>query len=523
MIALDSTNAEEWLLNLPPTRQQSRWAVAITVCQLAALALTVPFAGISLGPMNGFIPAVEAVVIVTDLVTSVLLFSQFVTHRLNALLILACGYLWSALIVIPHALAFPDAFYPFRLPGAGLQTTPWLYWFWHLPFAIALLGYGLLGNEKSKQKLPFAIIARTIPLVFALISGLVLIATAGKEYLPAIFADSVRGISPNQFAVYSPPAITILVCASAIAVLWFRRHSVLDQWLMIVALSAILEVVIVVLLSPKRFDVGFYAGRLFSLITSTIVMIVLLMETIRLYADLARSNKDKIQRLVDANIIGVIIWDIEGRIIDCNDAFLRMVGYERNDVTSGNLRWTELTPPEWRATDEQRVIDIKASGTIQAFEKEYFRKNGTRVPVLIGAATFNESRDQGVAFVIDLTQRKRIEEDLRRSEERARTEERLRAVSEVELSRAHRSLIDAQRLSLTGSYIADLTTNEHHWSEELYRIYELQPGTKIDTDELRAMVHPEDRPSFETVLQSARTKDARLDHYFRIVTHGGKV
>src|SRR5262249_44274357 len=132
MIARDPGGAETWLLSLRPTREQTRWVVVVAGCQLAALALLAPFAGIPLGQMNGFIPAVESVVFVPDLVTSVLLFSQFATHRLNTLLVLACGYLWSALIVIPHALSFPGAFSPIGLPAAGLQTTPWLYWFWHL-------------------------------------------------------------------------------------------------------------------------------------------------------------------------------------------------------------------------------------------------------------------------------------------------------------------------------------------------------------------------------------------------------
>ena len=351
-----------------------------------------------------------------------LLFSQFATHRLNALLVLACGYLLSALIIIPHALSFPGAFSPIRLPGGGLQTTPWLYFFWHLPFALALLGYGVMRNEKSEpgpaRGSALAVIVRSVALVFVLVCGLVLVATAGKDYLPALFADSVRGVPANDLADYALPGITVLVCVSALAVLWLRRRSVLDQWLMIVALSVILEIAIVVLLSPKRFDVGFYAGRLFSLITSTIVLVVLLVETTWLYANLARSNEGKIRRLVDANIIGIFIWDLNGRIIDANDAFLRTVGYDREDLAVGGLRWTDLTPPEWRDRDEQELMPaLKMTGSLQPFEKEYFRKDGSRVPVLIGVAAFEEAgKNQGVAYVLDLTERRRAEEKLRRSE-----------------------------------------------------------------------------------------------------------
>jgi PAS domain S-box-containing protein len=412
MIATSSTGAGTWLLSLPPTRRQTQWVLTVAVCQLALLALVAPFGGIPLGQMNGFIPAVEAVIFVTDLFTSVLLFSQFATHRLSALLVLACGYLFSALIIIPHALSFPGAFAPVRLPGAGLQTTPWLYVFWHFVFAIALLGYGLMRNKKSERGSSLAVIVRSVALVVALVCGLVLVTTVGHDHLPPIFADSVRGLPANELAAYALPAIATPLCASALAVLWLRRRSVLDQWVMIVALAQILEVVIVVLVSPKRFDVGFYAGRLFSLITSTIVMAVLLVETMRLYADDARSKEGKLRRLVDSNIVGICIFNLDRRIVDANDAFLTILGYDSDDVISGRLSFSRLTPPEWVRADERLLAELVATGTWRPCEKELFRKDGSRVPVLVGGATFGELRQQGVAFVLDLTERKRAETEL---------------------------------------------------------------------------------------------------------------
>jgi PAS domain S-box-containing protein len=134
-----------------------------------------------------------------------------------------------------------------------------------------------------------------------------------------------------------------------------------------------------------------------------------------------RESEAKIRRLVDANIIGIFIWDFEGRIIEANDAFLRIVDYDREDLVSGRIRWTELTPPEWLDRDERRWLpELKTTGSLQPFEKEYFRKDGSRVPVLIGAATFEEAGNQGVGFVLDLTERKRTEEALRESEARFR-------------------------------------------------------------------------------------------------------
>jgi PAS domain S-box-containing protein len=125
----------------------------------------------------------------------------------------------------------------------------------------------------------------------------------------------------------------------------------------------------------------------------------------------------KIRRLVDANIIGIFIWDFEGRILEANDAFLRMVRYNREDLVAGRIRWTDLTPPEWHDLDARLIEENKTTGRLPPFEKEYFRKDGSRVPVLIGVATLEEGANQGVAFVLDITERKRAERALRDSEE----------------------------------------------------------------------------------------------------------
>jgi PAS domain S-box-containing protein len=139
----------------------------------------------------------------------------------------------------------------------------------------------------------------------------------------------------------------------------------------------------------------------------------------RLYRDLA-DREGRIRRLVDANIIGVYMWELEGRILEANDAFLRMVGYDRDDLIAGRLNWFSLTPPEWRSRTARALAEKAQTGTIQPYEKEYFRKDGSLVPVLVGSASFDESGQQGVAFVLDLTERKRAEAEARESERRYR-------------------------------------------------------------------------------------------------------
>jgi PAS domain S-box-containing protein len=132
------------------------------------------------------------------------------------------------------------------------------------------------------------------------------------------------------------------------------------------------------------------------------------LESARLYSDL-REREARIRRLVDANIIGIMTWAVDGRIVEANDAFLEMLGYSREELISGQLRRQELTPPKWRDADDQAVAKLKATGTVQAREKEYFRKDGSRVPVLVGAAKLEGTQEEGVAFVLDLTERKRAE------------------------------------------------------------------------------------------------------------------
>ncbi|MGY4287565.1 PAS domain S-box-containing protein [Bradyrhizobium sp. LM2.7] len=142
-------------------------------------------------------------------------------------------------------------------------------------------------------------------------------------------------------------------------------------------------------------------------------------ENIQLQSDLA-ARDIKIRRLFDANIIGIIIWEVEGRILEANDAFLRIVGYDREDLTTGRLHRTDLTPPEWRDRDLHTVAELKRVGTAEPFEKEYVRKDGSRVPVLIGGTMFGEGTDKGVGFVLDLTALKRAEAEAREHERRYR-------------------------------------------------------------------------------------------------------
>jgi PAS domain S-box-containing protein len=144
------------------------------------------------------------------------------------------------------------------------------------------------------------------------------------------------------------------------------------------------------------------------------------LENARLYNDLTE-REARIRRLVDSNIIGIFIGDSRGGVLEANEAFLDILGYSREDLISGRIRWTKLTPAEWAPADQDALAQMSATGSCKPFEKEYFRKDGSRVPVLVGGAFFDVKRDEEVVFVIDMTDRKRAEQALRESEERFRT------------------------------------------------------------------------------------------------------
>ena len=160
------------------------------------------------------------------------------------------------------------------------------------------------------------------------------------------------------------------------------------------------------------------------------------LENIHLYRDL-EEREAKIRRLVDANIMGVYIWNLEGEILEANEAFLQLLRYHRSDVVSGGLRWTDLTPAEWRGRDAEAQAELIATGTIQPFEKEYFRKDGSRVPVLLGCATFAGTGKEGVAFVLDLSEQKRSEDDLHQAQAELARVSRKTTVEQLAASIAH--------------------------------------------------------------------------------------
>ena len=146
------------------------------------------------------------------------------------------------------------------------------------------------------------------------------------------------------------------------------------------------------------------------------------LENALLYTDLQQENSERkrveaalrerearIRRLVESNIIGIVLWDVHGNIHDANDAFLRLVGYSREDLQRGAVRWMNYVSSVEAPTIQHHMEELRRTGVLSPYERELFRKDGTRIPVLVGAAFLEGSQENGIAFVLDLSERKRAE------------------------------------------------------------------------------------------------------------------
>ncbi len=214
--------------------------------------------------------------------------------------------------------------------------------------------------------------------------------------------------------------------------------------------------------------------------------------------ELAKGLEAKVRRLVGANVVGIVTWNLEGAITGANEGFLRMVQYDREDLSSGRVRWTDLTPAEWRGHDEEAIADLKATGIFQPYEKEYFRKDGSRVPVLLGGALLEGDGNDGIAFALDLSEQKRAERALRRSEA---------------------FLAAGQHLGQIGSFSWRVAKDEITWSDELYRIYEVEIGVPVTLELIRSRVNPEDVSLIEKMkmVDQAREGGHDFDWQFRLL------
>jgi signal transduction histidine kinase len=278
------------LSSLPPRPAQKRLAIGIVLGLMAALYLVlVPFGGMQLGVVRSFVAVYTTAMFVTDFITAILLYAQFSVLRSRAILVIASGYLFTALLIVPYALAFPGVFAPDAVWG-DLQTSARLYLLWHAGFPLFVIGYALLKDEDASERVSQGQVGRAVlrsVLATAMVTGVVAwLCVIDKIPLPEIMADRDNFV-PNWPVVVGLPVV--VSCAAAIAVLWRRRHSILDWYLLVVLCAYLIEIPPHWYPAPARFSTGWYAVRVTGFVASSIVLIVLLYEITALYGTLLRA------------------------------------------------------------------------------------------------------------------------------------------------------------------------------------------------------------------------------------------
>jgi PAS domain S-box-containing protein len=299
---ISGSHESGFLSTTPAGWWDRRLAITVLVVSAVIFACTAPFARLPLAKVPAFIPSYEAALAINDLITAVLLFGQFAKLRSRALCVLASGYLFTALMAVTHALTFPGLFAPTGLLGAGPDTTAWLYVFWHGGFPLAVSGYALLKDRtgdtlRSEQSATVVFLSGAVAAIGAVIA-LALLATAGKGLLPAIMAGN-----RNTISLITAVTSVWLLSMIALALMWRRRpRSVLDLWLMVVMFAWLCDVALSAILNGGRFDLGFYAGRIYGLLAASFVLGALLLESNWLHDRLFAARAELAKRARDLEI-----------------------------------------------------------------------------------------------------------------------------------------------------------------------------------------------------------------------------
>jgi signal transduction histidine kinase len=283
----DQRDQPPMLATTPASAGQMRWAAMVAFVLLAALILTLPYGNVRLPRSYLFAPIVQTAIFIVDLVTATLLYAQFSIVRSRGLLVLAGGCIFTAFIMVPYTVAILRLFAEPPPTGAELDLAAWLYLFWHVGLPLAVTGYVLLNTRSRAESIPHKRVPWAIAasVVSSIVAVCMLTWLASSGYLPTIMANPALARSA---LVFVPPAVT---SAAAIALLWRYRRSVLDVWLLVMLWAWLVDILLqIVPVLVERFSVGYYSGRIYGLLSTTIILIVLLVDATALNARLVISS-----------------------------------------------------------------------------------------------------------------------------------------------------------------------------------------------------------------------------------------
>jgi PAS domain S-box-containing protein len=426
------------LSTMPATGRDRAAALAVVAVSSVLFLCAVPFATMPLTPMPAFVASYQSALAINDIITAILLFSQFTVRPSRALLLLASGYLFTAAAAVAHALSFPGLFAPGGLLGAGPQTTVWLYMIWHGGFPLLVLGYALLrdadGNAETGTSAGRAILGSVIAVGVA-ISVLTWVVTARHDMLPILLSGG--HYTPVMMGVV---AAVWLLSLAALLTLWFRRpHSVIDIWLMVVLCAWLFDIALSAILNEARFDLGFYAGRIYGLCAASFVLAVLLIDNLGLQAKLARllgtlrqeaaSERERhtererlFNAVVESSNDAIITETLDGTVTGWNPAAERLFGFAAAEAVGNRIE--NIIPPAGRAEMREILGQIASGGAIEHRETLLLNKDGDEVHVALSVFPIRSPGGEVVGasrIARDLSESKRTQQALNQEiEERRR-------------------------------------------------------------------------------------------------------
>ena len=337
-----------------PASKQERWlAFGLIAFVWLAFAMVVPFAHIPLARIDAFVPVLQTGMCIVDLITAVLLFAQYSIVPKRAVLVVACGYVFSGLFAFLQTLAFPGAYSPSGLIGDGVSTAAWFFVLWHGSFSLSVVVYTLLKDADDTDSVSHVSTSTAIAVALACTlvatAAFTWLVTSGAGYMPAIYVGTIQ----QTWFAHSLNVFLLSLSVVAFALLFFRRRTVLDTWLIVILLASWPNFLVAIFFTAVRFSVGWYAARFFSLVASSTLLVVLLAETTVLYARLANSivllRRERSNRLMSLDAAtGAIAHEIGQPL-----AAIAARG-------STILNWLKRTPPD---LDEVRTSAI---GVVEA-------------------------------------------------------------------------------------------------------------------------------------------------------------
>jgi PAS domain S-box-containing protein len=396
--------------------RQRKFSIGAFVLLVVTIAVAMPFANIQLPHVDAFVPIVQTIICVGDLVTAVLLFAQYSVYPQRAVLALASGYAFGGLFAFLQTLAFPGAYAPAGLIGDDLNSAGWLFVLWHTAFLVNVMGYTLSKDREADVKRSGrstgVTIGVTIACVIAATTASTWIATIGVGYLPSLYESAIQ-----QAAFANDVNLFLwLLNSTALVLLFVRRRTILDQWLIVTLLAWLPNFVVAVLFTVVRFTVGWYLARVFALFAGSSLLFALLAETVVLYTRLANTivllRRERTDRLAIFNAVadGIITFDHNGMVATLNPAASRLFGYRTEEVIGRNVKM--LMPESCSRERDGYVNNLgidKANGG-SGCEMAGQRKDGSIFPMELAVSEMGVAgRRMFTGIVRDITERKRAE------------------------------------------------------------------------------------------------------------------